>query len=138
VVARWIRRRVDATNAATLLKLDGAGDPASLFVAGGATLAERRFVELAKLGGATLRDALQAELSPRAALPSSPWRLDRWFERRELAALRREARLRPLSIAVALHYVAEVRAEMRLLRLVLAGGESGLGPDELIGLMEGT
>jgi V/A-type H+-transporting ATPase subunit C len=51
-------------------------------------------------------------------------------------AMRREARVHPLSLAVPLCFVLERRAEVQRIRLVLRGAEFGLPADELLALVE--
>lgn len=51
-------------------------------------------------------------------------------------AIRREARVHPLSLAVPLASILERQAEVRRIRLVLRGAEFGLSADELLDPME--
>jgi len=67
---------------------------------------------------------------------AAPWVFDRALEREQLSALRREARARPLSLAVPLLFLGELRAEVRLLRLILLTGELGPPADEMLTLLE--
>ncbi len=50
--------------------------------------------------------------------------------------LRREARRRPLSVAVPLSFLQDRRAEMRRIRLVLRGTAFGLPADDFVTLLE--
>ncbi len=142
VLARLVALRADLANAATLLKLEGTGLAAELFLPGGRRLPERRFRELAGLP----RPDLPAAVSP--LLPGPALRAgaaeamarhpgaDHLFRRALELGLRREARRRPLSVAVPLSFLQDRRAEMRRIRLVLRGAEFGLPADDFVTLLE--
>ena len=53
-----------------------------------------------------------------------------------MAPLRREARVRPLSLAVPLAYLAERRAEARIVAITLRGAELGLPAEEILEMAE--
>jgi V/A-type H+-transporting ATPase subunit C len=128
--------RVDARNAASLLELAGTPAAADFFVPGGRRLDEASFRRL--LGAATgeVRAALGRAFPGTDAALAAPWSADRALERALLAPLRREARRRPLSIAVPLAYLAERRAEIRRVALVLRGAALGLEGGEILDLAE--
>jgi V/A-type H+-transporting ATPase subunit C len=146
-----LRDRIDARNAETLLALGGhpvppdepgAAAPAAharaeeLFVPGGRRLDEAAFVRLAAAEGPGLRAGLDALFPGSDAALARPWSADRALERSLLAPLRREARARPLSLAVPLLYLSERRAEARRVAVVLRGAGLGLPGDEILDLAE--
>lgn len=138
VVRRHLALRVDVRNAATLLVL-GDADAAATgegFLPGGARLDAARFRALAT----GPRDAALAAVSAafRGVGPAlaRPWTAERALERVVIEALRREARLRPLSVAVPLLYLSERRAEIRRTCVVLRGAELALPGEELLELVE--
>lgn len=131
-----LQDRVDARNAASLLALAGAPAGIDAFLPGGRRLDEAGFHRLLGAPAAQVRAAL-AEVYPGTdAALAAPWSADRALERALLAPLRREARARPLSIAVPLAYLAERRAEIRRVSLVLRGAELGLEGGEILDLAE--
>jgi V/A-type H+-transporting ATPase subunit C len=136
VLRAHLADRVDARNAATLLALGpGVPDP-DPFLPRGRRLAVDDLDGLA----ASSPEARSAGLAGRLGVPvealASPTLADLALERAALAPLRREARRRPLSLAVPLWYLAERRAEVRRIALVLRGAELGLPGDDLIALAE--
>ncbi|HET8540298.1 MAG TPA: V-type ATPase subunit [Anaeromyxobacter sp.] len=137
ILRRHLEDRIDARNAATLLALAGAPPRADAFVPGGRRLPEAEFRRLAGAAAATVRAAL-GRLVRRgdAAALATPWGADAALERAWIAPLRREARARPLSIAVPLAYLAERRAELRRVGIVLRGAELGLAAGEILDLVE--
>ena len=135
--ARHLGDRADARNAATLLALAGAPPAADALVPGGRRSRVRRCGALAALREAgAVRAAIAAAFAvPRGRL-ASPWQAERALERGMVRSLRREARSRPLSLAVPLAYLAVRRAEVRRIALVLRGAALGLPADELLDLVE--
>lgn len=138
VLRRHVEDRIDARNAATLLELAGAppvhGDP---FLEGGRRLRAPEFRRLAGAPAAEVRGAIARVfpgIDPRAL--ETPWGADAELERAWIAPLRRDARALPLTIAVPLAYLAERRAEIRRVALLLRGAELGLAADELLDLVE--
>jgi V/A-type H+-transporting ATPase subunit C len=136
LLLRHVEDRIDARNAATLLALAGAPPTGDAFIEGGRRIAGSELRRLAVAGAAELRGALARAFRATAAELASPWSADRALERALLAPLRREARLRPLSIAVPLAYLAERRSEVRRVALVLRGVALGLGGEEILELVE--
>ena len=141
VLSRLVALRADLTNAATLLKLDGTGDAAELFVPGGERLRRRRFLELAGLPRRERLPALPSLVPPgiraeAAAALGHHLGAEHVLRRALERAVRREARDRPLSVAVPLSFLQDRRAEMRRIRLVLRGTEFGLPADDLVMLLE--
>lgn len=134
VLRRHLEDRVDVRNAETLLALAGAPPVADAFVPGGRRLPERTFRELAAGGAAAMRSGLE-RLFPGAGA-ATPWAAERALERALLAPLGREARQRPLSVAVPLAYLSERRAEVRRVAIVLRGAALELPADELLDLAE--
>lgn len=124
----------DARNAVTLLALSGEGDPGELFLRGGAALGEARFLKLARLGAAPLRQALGDLVPP--AVPGDAFRAEHALGNALRRAVRRAARERPLSLAVPLAFALDRRAEVRRVRLVLRGALFGLPADDLLDLVE--
>ncbi len=137
ILLRHLEDRIDARNAATLLALAGSPPHADAFLTGGRRLREPEFRRLAGAAADVVRAAV-ARLVPAgdAAALATPWGADAALERAWIAPLRREARMRPLSIAVPLSYLAERRAEVRRVALLLRGAELGLAADELLDLVE--
>lgn len=136
LLRRHVEDRVDARNAASLLLLAGAPVTADAFVAGGRRLDEAGFRRLAGAAAGEVRAAVGAAFPGTDAALAAPWSADRAIERALVAPLRREARARPLSIAVPLAYLAERRAEVRRVALVLRGAALGLEAGEILDLAE--
>ena len=136
VLRAHLADRVDARNAATLLAL-GAGTPAAdPFLPGGHRLAQEALRKLALAPPEVRRERLASVLRVPPKALASPALADLTLERATVAPLRRQARLRPLSLAVPLAYLAERRAEVRRIALGLRGAEMGLPGDELLALVE--
>jgi len=127
--------RVDARNARTLLL--GGSAPATSFLAGGRRLSLRDLARLATLDPSAIRDALARAFKIAAAALAHPALAEVTLEAVLLRPLHREARARPLSLAVPLAYLAERRAEVRRVALALRGTALGLPGDELLSLVEG-
>jgi vacuolar-type H+-ATPase subunit C/Vma6 len=135
---RLLAAHLDHLNAVVALAADDAPEP---FLAGGA-------LDLAALGRiarlpAAARPAALAAAARAAGGPaldaralSSPARATLHLAAARARWLAREARARPLSIAVPLAYLAARAAEARRLRLALAGAERGLPADDLLDLWE--
>jgi V/A-type H+-transporting ATPase subunit C len=136
ILRRYVRRRIDARNAATLLALAGTRPAADAFVAGGRSLAASDFERLAGGPPVAVRARLAAVFGCAEAALATPWSADRAIEEAGLRPLHREARLRPLSLAVPLAYLAERRAEIRRVALLLRGAALGLPGDEILDLVE--
>jgi V/A-type H+-transporting ATPase subunit C len=134
LLKRHLEDRVDVRNAETLLALAGAPPASDAFVTGGRRLPEPAFRRLAAAGAAAMRSGL-AQLFPGAGA-AAPWAADRALERALILPLRRAARGLPLSIAVPLAYLAERRAEVRRVALVLRGAALELPADEILDLAE--
>ncbi|HSD19135.1 MAG TPA: V-type ATPase subunit [Anaeromyxobacter sp.] len=137
ILARHLGDRADARNAATLLVLAGAPPAADALIEGGRRLAGpalRRVAALREAGA--VRAAIAAALELPVAELASPWQAERALERGMVRSLRREARSRPLSLAVPLAYLAARRAEVRRIALVLRGAALGLPADEILDLVE--
>jgi V/A-type H+-transporting ATPase subunit C len=135
VLARHLAERADARNAATLLLLAGAAPAPAPWVPGGRRWREDALSTLARAG----RDAARGEVArafPGAAGAAQPWQADRALERALVASLRREARRRPLSIAVPLAYLAARREEVRRVTLLLRATALELPGDEVLDLVE--
>lgn len=136
VVARHLADRADARNAATLLALGGAPPAVDPWVPGGRRWDDAALSSLARAGLDAARAAIARGFPMPPAALLRPWTADRALERACSAALAREARARPLSIAVPLAYLAARREEIRRLALALRGTELGLPPEELLDLVE--
>jgi V/A-type H+-transporting ATPase subunit C len=136
VMARALAELTDVRNAATLLVLAGAVPAAAPWIPGGARLAPERLDRLARGGAAAARAAVAAAWRLPPAALGSPARAERALEAALVRALGREARLRPLSLAVPLAYLAARREEVRRTALVVRGAAAGLDPDELLDLVE--
>lgn len=126
----------DARNAATLLALAGAAPASSPWVPSGRRWSEAALDALARAGPVAARAAIAEGFPGTATALEHPWAADRALERACVAALRREARARPHSIAVPLAYLACRREEIRRVALVLRGAELALPGDELLELVE--
>ncbi|BDG06096.1 V0D/AC39 family V-type ATPase subunit [Anaeromyxobacter oryzae] len=138
VLARHVADRVDARNAATLLLVAGAPLAAEPWLGGGRRLVPAALGALAAGTREAARAALAAAFPAIAAAAAEPWAVERALEASVLAPLRREARLRPLSIAVPLRYLLERREEVRRIALVLRGAALGLPLETILGLEEGV
>jgi V/A-type H+-transporting ATPase subunit C len=136
ILRRHVERRIDARNAATLVALAGSRPAADAFVAGGRSLAASDFERLAGAPPGAVRARLSRLFGCAEAALSTPWSADRALEEAALRPLRREARLRPLSLAVPLAYLAERQAEIRRVALLLRGAALGLSGDEILDLVE--
>ena len=136
ILRAHLHDRIDARNVETLLLLAGAPPTPELFVAGGGRIDEVAFLRLGALTVEALRARLGALFPGAVSALASPWSADRALERSLLAALRREARARPLSLAVPIAYLAERRAEARRIAVTLRGAELGLPAEEILGLAE--
>jgi V/A-type H+-transporting ATPase subunit C len=137
VLARHLADRADARNAATLLVLAGAAPEPSPWIPGGRRWGDAALAALARAGPAAARAAVaRAFTGVEEAGLAQPWQADRALERALVAALRQEARRRPLSIAVPLAYLAARREEVRRVTLLLRGAALELPGDELLDLVE--
>jgi len=143
ILLRFLETQIDLTNAGTLLKLAGAARGEDLFVPGGRVLGSKRLGQLSALGPQELREALAREgrlhLDPRLAAMgerADPFTVDQVLHQALGEAMRNEARVNPLSLAVPLVFVLERQAEVRRIRLVLRGAEFGIPADELLALVE--
>jgi V/A-type H+-transporting ATPase subunit C len=135
VMARALGDLTDVRNAATLLVLAGAVPGESPWIPGGLRLAPPRLERLARSGAVAARAAAAAAWRLPAAALESPARAELALESALVRALSREARLRPLSVAVPLAYLAARREEVRRTALVLGGAAVGLDADELLDLV---
>lgn len=136
LLSRHLADRVDARNAATLLALSGTAPAAEWYVPGGRRLGAEEFRRLAGAPAPAVHAAVAAAFPGSAARLARPWSAELALEAALLAPLRREARLRPLSLAVPLAYLLARRAEVRRVALVLRGAALGLPGDELLELAE--
>lgn len=136
IMARHLAERVDARNAATLLALAGAAPAGPCWLPGGARLDQAALAALAADEPERARRALAAALGVAAEALATPWGADAALERSLLAPLRREARRRPLSVAVPLRHLLERRAGERRAALALRAAALGLPGEELLSLVE--
>lgn len=136
VLARHLGDRIDARNAATLLALAAGGGAPGPWLAGGSRLSPAALDAAARGGPDAARAAVARAFPAAAGALAAPWSAERALERIVLAPVRREARRRPLSIAVPLAYLAERRAEVRRVALVLRGAALGLPAEEILDLAE--
>jgi V/A-type H+-transporting ATPase subunit C len=136
LLSRHLADRVDARNARTLLAQAGATAERGAFIPGGRRWPDAELRRLAGARAEVVHGALREAFPEIASAPARPGSTDLALERALLAPLRREARRRPLSIAVPLAYLAERRAEVRRVALVLRGAELGLPGDEILDLVE--
>jgi V/A-type H+-transporting ATPase subunit C len=136
ILARHVADRADARNAATLLALRGAVPAAPPWVPGGRRFGEATLDALARAGAEAARAAVAGGFDLPARRLVLPWSADRALASACLAALAREARERPLSLAVPLLHLAARREEVRRLALALRGAELALPADELLDLVE--
>lgn len=137
ILARHLEDRVDLRNALTLLALGGASPAADPFLAGGRRLSLPALRALASSRDAAAAGAAIAEafgLRPREL--ATPWAAERALEDAIAEPLRRDARARPLSLAVPLAYLLARRAEVRRVALVLRGAALGLPADEILDVAE--
>lgn len=138
VVREHVALRIDVRNAETLLVLAG-GDSAPLddgFLPGGTRFDATRFRGLATGRREAAHAAVAAAFPGVGPALARPWTAERALARVVTAGLRRAARDRPLSVAVPLLYLAERRAELRRIRVVLRGAALGLPGDDLLALAE--
>jgi V/A-type H+-transporting ATPase subunit C len=136
VLRAHLRDRIDVRNGETLLVLSGAPAAPELFLPGGRRIGVAAFLRLARLPPEELRAGLGGLLRLGEGGLETPWAADRTLERAALAPLRREARARPLSLAVPLAWLAERRAEARAVAVALRGAELGLPAEEILDLAE--
>ena len=136
LLLRRVEDLADARNAATLLALGGAVPEEDLFVPGGRRLGEPLFRHLTGAPVPALRAAIARLFPVGDGALASPWAADRALESALAAPLRRQARRSPLSIAVALSYLADRAAEVRRMAVVLRGAELGLEAAEILDLVE--
>jgi V/A-type H+-transporting ATPase subunit C len=139
----FLETQIDLANAAVLLQRADGAKSSELFITGGGLLTLKRFQRLSALGDCELREALArlerlhiggrlTALGERA----DPFTADQVLRQAMRQAMRWEARVHPLSIAVPLSFVLERRAEVQRIRLVLRGAEFGLPGEELLALVE--
>jgi V/A-type H+-transporting ATPase subunit C len=138
-----LERQIDLANAATLLKLAATVSGDEFFIPGGRRIDLGRYLRLARLGEREVRSALFEEarlhLDPRLAALAErgdAFAVDQALRDALAEDVRKEARIRPLSIAVPLSFLQERQAEVRRIRLVLRGAEFGLPADDLLSLVE--
>jgi len=143
ILREFLETRIDLTNAATLLKRSDGARSEDLFVPGGRQLSLERFERLSALRERELREALVrlGRLHLDAGLATmgeriDPFAADEFLDQVLRQAMRRAARVHPLSLAVPLAFVLERRAEARRIRLVLRGAEFGVPGEELVALVE--
>jgi V/A-type H+-transporting ATPase subunit C len=136
VLARHLADLADARNAATLVALDGAAPAVEPWVPGGRRWDATALDGLTRAGREAARAAIAEAFAIPATALATPWAADRALERACAAALAREARVRPLSIAVPLAYLAARRDEVRRIALALRGAALSLPADELLDLVE--
>jgi V/A-type H+-transporting ATPase subunit C len=128
--------RTDARNAATLLALAGAAPVEDPFVARGRRLTAAAFGGLLGAPAAAVRAAVAGLFGLPERDLALPWSADRALERVVGAWLRREARRRPLSLAVPLSYLADRLAEVHRIAVVMRGAALGLEGAEILDLAE--
>jgi V/A-type H+-transporting ATPase subunit C len=109
---------------------------AAPWLAGGRRWDEAILDRLARAGHGDARAAVAEEFPGAGAALPRPWAVDRALAASIVLRLRREARLRPLSIAVPLAYLAARREEARAVALVLRGASVELPGDEILDLVE--
>lgn len=143
VLLGFLETQIDLANAGTLLKRADGGRSDELFIPGGRLLTLKRFQQLSSLRERDLREALarRGPLHLGAGLATEderadPFAVDQILHQALREAMQREARVRPLSLAVPLSFVLERRAEVQRIRLVLRGAEFGLPAGELVALVE--
>lgn len=136
VLARHLADRADARNAATLLELEGTAPEAGTWLEGGRRWGAGALDALARAGPAEARRAVAAGFGLPEGAVATPWAADRALQEALLAPLRRDARLRPLSLAVPLRHLLERRAEVARIAVLLRGAALGVAGDELLDLLE--
>jgi V/A-type H+/Na+-transporting ATPase subunit C len=143
ILSGFLRSQIDLTNAGTLLKRADGGPCDDLFVPGGRAISFKIFHRLAGLKARDLLEALaqtrHLAIDPRLATMGErpdPFAIDRMLQQALREAMHREARIHPLSLAVALSFVLERRAEAQRIRLVLRGAEFGVPGEDLLALVE--
>ena len=143
ILLGFLETQIDLTNAGTLLKLAAGARGEEFFIPGGRLMSLKRFRQLSTLGERELREALAQQgrlhLDPRLTMMGErgdPFTTDQMLHQALREAMRREARVHPLSLAVPLDFVLERQAEVRQIRLVLRGTEFGLPAGELLALVE--
>jgi V/A-type H+/Na+-transporting ATPase subunit C len=138
VLRAHLSDRVDVRNAALLLGLAGSGTPPGaegLFLDGGRRLAVARLVSLAGAPVAEVLAALGPAFTGAMAL-ATPWGAELALERAALERVRREARARPLSVAVPVAYLLERRSEARRIAVLLRGSAFELPTGQVLDLLE--
>lgn len=136
VMARALAALADARNAATLLVLAGAIPGTPPWIDGGLRWDAAGLDRLARAGAGEARAAVAAAFRLPAEAVATPARAERALEAAHVRGLRREARGRPLSLAVPLAYLAARREEVRRTALVARGAAVGVDADELLDLVE--
>lgn len=143
ILLGFLKAQIDLANAGTLLKLAGVGGGQEFFIPGGRLMSADRFRQYAVLGEPELRETLAREGRRYFASGAitmrklgDPFMADQLLHRALGEAMRREARVHPLSLAVPLAFMLERQAEVRRIRLVLRATEFGLPADELLDLIE--
>ncbi len=137
ILARHLADRADARNAATLLALEGAAPAVGLLARRAAPASTRRpLAALAADEPSAARRAVAVAFDLAPGALATPWAADVALEGAVLAPLRREARQRPLSLAVVLRHLLERRLEVRRAALVLRASAVGLPGDEILDLVE--
>jgi V/A-type H+/Na+-transporting ATPase subunit C len=144
VVRRYVRLRADLANVATLLKLEGAPSSADFYLTGGERLLPAEYRRLAETRPAlrirgAVADWVRRNLGPSLAnlvRSGGTFAADSMVDRAAEEMLRREARARPLSIAVPLAFLLERMSEVKRVRLALRGTEFGLPAVEMVELLE--
>jgi V/A-type H+/Na+-transporting ATPase subunit C len=131
-----VQDRADVRNAETLLALAGAPPAGDLFVPGGRRLGAAEFAALAGAPAAQVRAAIAGAFRVREAELAAPWSAQEALDRAIAAPLRRDARRRPLSLAVPLSYLSDRLAEVRRAAIVLRGAALGVDGAELLDLVE--
>lgn len=138
ILARHLGDRVDARNAATLLALEGAAPSSGCWLAGGTRFDEAALAALAAEEPSAARRALEAAFTLSPGALATPWGAAVALEGALLAPLRREARQRPLSLAVPLRHLLERRLEVRRAALLLRASAVGLPGEEILDLVEAS
>ncbi len=144
LLAEYLHLRTDLCNAATLIKMDASHAAGEFFLEGGAALPESEYLRIAAIRPASaLRQAvvLWARRHVGKGLSGlveqgGPLSVDTWVLRAAEDRMRREARARPLSLAVPLSFVLDLRAEVRRIRLALLGSGFGLPAAEMVEMLE--